>query len=460
MNDARAPDGFGRVDAALLDALRAVVGERRVVTDERVLKVMSKDHYWFSPVLKPELDPKRADAIVIPASRAQLREVVALAARARVPVTPRGTGTGNYGQGVPMRGGLVLSTQDLKEVLELTPDAARVEAGVRLGALERRARALGAELRMYPSTLDTATAGGFLAGGAGGIGSVTWGTLWDEGNVLAATVVTAEETPRLLERVGPEALAGVIHSCGLTGVIVDLTLALAPARPWREAAVAFEDFGAALRFGERLAYDADVEKRLVSIHEWPIPSFFGRLEREGVTREGRALALLELTLPPADLEPIARAFGGRITWTAPPEAYGAGGLRLSDFSWNHTTLWAIKADEGITYLQDAYERERVDEQIAARRARFGSELLHHVEFMRFGGPVYPQGMTLVRYRGEDRLREIAAFSEEIGMTLADPHTHHLDEDSRWNGQPILDARRAWNPHGLLNPGHLRAEEEA
>ena len=76
---------------------------------------------------------------------------------------------------------LVLSTHGLKEIVELNTQTIKAQAGVKLGTLEREARKIGSELRMYPSTFATATLGGFIAGGAGGIGSVTWGTLWDKG---------------------------------------------------------------------------------------------------------------------------------------------------------------------------------------------------------------------------------------------------------------------------------------
>jgi len=447
------------VERSLLEALARIVGPQGVVNDPKRLVVLSRDHFWFSPVLKPLLTGKRAEAAVTPRTVDELVAVIALAARERVPVTMRGSGTGNYGQGVPLRGGLLLSTAGLKGIVQLTPERATVQAGVKLGVLEREARRLGAELRMYPSTYLTATAGGFLAGGAGGVGSVTWGTLWDEGNVLGATVVTVEEMPRVLEVAGAEDLLGVIHSCGLTGVIVDLTLALAPARPWAQFAAAFPDFGRAFHFGTSLAYDDGIPKRLVSLHEWPLPSLFPRLVQEGVVREGQALALLELDLNPHELERRALEHGGEVTFYGPPETYHRGGLPLSDFSWNHTTLWAIKADPGLTYLQDAYDPARALEQYRARKARFGGDLLAHIEFMRTRGRVIPQGMSVVRFRDKAYLDEMIAFTESLGMNVANPHTHKLDEDSRWNGLPVLQAKRRWDPFGLLNPGHLNTWED-
>ncbi|MBX3002269.1 MAG: FAD-binding oxidoreductase [Caldilineaceae bacterium] len=443
----------------LLSRLRATVGEEHVSSDARTLRQGSQDFYWFSPILKPLLAEKQADVIVRPGSVDELIAVIQVAVETETPLTLRGAGTGNYGQGIPMQGGILINTKRLDQILELTANYARVQAGTLLHTIESAAREIGAELRFFPSTLQTATAGGFLAGGSGGIGSVTWGTLWDEGNVLGATVVTIEAEPRLLTVTDADELKGVIHNCGLTCVIVDLTLALAPAQPWAQYVAAFDDFESALRCGEALAYDDDLPKRLITALEWPIPSFFRQLVKDGACPDGKAVLLLHLTLSPDEVQKRITPFGGSITWRSPHENYGRRGWQLSDFSWNHTTLWAIKADESFTYLQDMFDPGRVHEQLRQRKDRYGDAILEHIEFMKFGGRMVPQGLTLVRFRSPEQIRELIEYCESIGIWVANPHTHYLDEDVRWNGQPILDARARWDPHGLLNPGHLRAIEE-
>lgn len=448
------------IPPAFVQEVAAIVGDEQIVTASAQLQHNSRDYYWYSPILKPQLDEKVAEIIVRPRSLDELVGVIAAAVRARIPITPQGAATGNYGQGIPMQGGLILNTRHMNRILELTPSAARVEAGCILKSIETAARAMGAEMHFFPSTLMTATAGGFLAGGAGGIGSVTWGTLWDPGNVLAVTVVTVEEQPRILTVTDPAEMQGVIHSCGLTCFIADLTFALAPAQPWQQYVVAFESFTNGLGFGESLAYDDGVTKRLVSVLEWPIPTFFRQLVRDNACPDGKAIALLHLTMNEADLAERAARFGGRVTWRSPHSAYLTSGWQLSDFSWNHTTLWAIKTDPSITYLQDQFDPDRVYEQLRLRRERFPDDLLEHIEFMKFRGRMYPQGLTLVRFRSPEQLQAIMDYSEEIGIWLANPHTHYLDDDVRWNGQPILDARQRWDPHGLLNPGHLRSLEAA
>ncbi|MCX6048401.1 MAG: FAD-binding oxidoreductase [Chloroflexi bacterium] len=443
---------------SILNELKSIVGPTNVLTDPQQLYHRSKDHYWFSPVLTPEMDGKVAEAQVSPGSTEELLAVIALATRHRIPITPRGAGTGNYGQGVPMAGGILLNHARLNQILELTPDAARVQTGAKLIDIERQARTIGAELRFYPSTLMTATAGGFLAGGSGGIGSVTWGTLWDEGNVLAVTVATIEETPQVLTIQDEEAMKGVVHNCGLTCFILDLTLALAPAQPWAQFAVGFDTLEDALHAAQALVAEETLPKRLVTVLEWPIPGFFRQLVKQGIAPDGKALLLLELVVEPPALEARMAEHRGALTWQSPHEKYHKGGLMLSDFAWNHTTMWVMKADPNYTYLQDSFIPDKLFEQLQLRKARYGNELLAHIEFMKFRGEMVPQGLSIVRFHNKEQLWELMAYCESIGQWIANPHTHRLDEDVRWNGQPILDAKARWDPYGLLNPGHLKALE--
>ena len=94
----------------------------------------------------------------------------------------------------------------MNKVKAIAPGRVVAEAGVILAELDEQTRAaVGQELRLHPSTYRTASIGGFIAGGSGGVGSIRWGGLRDLGNVLRLRVVTMEAEPRVLDldRRGP-----------------------------------------------------------------------------------------------------------------------------------------------------------------------------------------------------------------------------------------------------------------
>ena len=117
-----------------------------------------------------------------------------------VPITPRGKGTGNYGQAIPFDGGLVLDTSRAREILEVGDGFITAEAGATMVAIETTANKAGQQVLMYPSTANS-TIGGFVSGGSGGTGSIKHGML-HTGFVLALDVVHAVPDARAHPRRG------------------------------------------------------------------------------------------------------------------------------------------------------------------------------------------------------------------------------------------------------------------
>lgn len=448
------PSPFG--DAAGIRAeLERIVGSDQITAAPRQLASGSRDCFHFSPVLIPQLQDKRADLIVWPGTMEELRAVIGLAARGRVPITPRGAGTGNYGQGVPLYGGLMVNTKRLNRIVHLDARTARVEPGTVLQDIERAAAAYDAELRMFPSTVPTSSSAGFIAGGSGGVGSIAWGMLREGDNVPAVDIFTIEAEPRCLRIEKPE-LEGVLHNCGLSAFLGEVTFALAPKTAWHQYAIAFEDFTAALRAGRQVAEDEGVKKRLVTVFEWPIPSYFIPLMRRGISPPDRHALFLYTDEPPPVVARLAASWGGRVTFHDPPRQGAARGAQLYDYTWNHTTQWAMKADTSLTYLQDRFDIDRMEDQMRRRKAAFPGEVFEHVEFIKADGQVAAAGLSIVRFSGEKRLNELIAHCEADDIRVANPHTCYLDDDTRWYGDHFLQAKERWDASGLLNPGHLRA----
>ena len=117
---------------------------------------------------------------------------------------------------------------------------------------------------MFPSTRGTASIGGFVAGGSGGVGSITWGGLRDLGNVLRLKVLTLEAEPRALELTGSD-LHKAVHAYGTNGVIVEVEAPLAPHYDWADVIVGFDSFDAAAAYALALGEQDGILKKLITV---------------------------------------------------------------------------------------------------------------------------------------------------------------------------------------------------
>jgi FAD/FMN-containing dehydrogenase len=443
-----------------LEALRAQLGDLAVISDPMGLRRKSRDFFWFSPILKTELEGRHADLIVLPKTRDELVRIASLCAIHRVPLTVRGGGTGNYGQAVPLHGGVVVDMTGLAGTVWIKPGAGRFEAGAKLIDIDRALRPEGWEMRLHPSTRAQATLGGFVAGGAGGIGSCTWGQLADPGAVIAAQVLTVEEEPRLIELRDREALK-VLHAYGVNGIITEIEMPLAAWQPWAERIFAFPTLAAAARYGQVLTAAEGIAKKLVSVHDGRIPPMIRRLKP--IVPAGQAMVIVMVSEPQATAaEDLAADLGGTVVFSrSNPDAEaaafeGTGALApLYEYTWNHTTLYAIKARPEITYLQVRFPGGRELDVLDELASTFGDEVIFHLEFQRRFGRIFVSSLPLVRFSTVERLNEIIAIIEAAGAALANPHTYRLD-GAGWKqvDAPQSEFRRFADPHGLMNPGKL------
>lgn len=443
------------MDPKHIEQLRSFIGDpARVILNPQLVEQLSRDFYWYSPVLRKALDGKVGEVVVQPLSADEIRKILRYCYANGIAVTARGAGTGNYGQAVPLQGGVVLDLARMDRIEKIQDDGVAIcQPGARLGDLENEARKSGWELRCYPSTIIKASVGGFLGGGSGGIGTVAHGGLRDFQTVRALEVVTMEPEPRIVLHEG-EAIHEILHAWGTNGIITRIWLALTPAVEWSQCVVAFDSFGAAFDFAEKIAVDDTWTKRLVTVFEWPIPSFFTPILQ--YAPEGKTLIFfLIATSQRAGLEAASRDAGGDVTHSATYPGLNARPL-LSDYTWNHTTLWAMRSDEAYTYLQCGFNPDTVREQMRKLRERFGMEFLFHMEFMKNGeGRVFPGAIPVVYYTTEERLNDMINFCREIGVFVANPHVNNVEGGGRYRADNVqLQAKMRYDPKGLLNPGKM------
>ena len=425
-----------------------------VITDDAKLVRLSKDFSYFSPVLKDFLEGYTADLVVKPKTESEIVQVTGACARHSVPLTMRGSGTGNYGQVTPLEGGVVMDLSAYKAPLWLDGGVARVQSGIRLVDIDNWAKPQGWEMRMMSSTFRLATAGGFFAGGFGGVGSVSYGALAERGTVLGVRAITMEADPQIIEFRGDDAL-DLHHAYGTNGVVTEIEFAMAPAIRWHEAVITFDDFMDAARFGQAIAAASGVLKKLVTLLADPIPQLCG-LEERGV-KEGKHVALVMMAENARQpVKEIVSEHGGEVLFEMDEEEAARQGTVI-EYTWNHTTLHSLKRDKDLTYLQTGFRPGTNIEWIEHMREHFGDEVMMHLEFIRADGLPTCSGLQLVRYTTEARLNEIIEYHEEQGVHVANPHTHILEDGGKKSTDTRqLAMKRRMDPQGLLNPGKMRA----
>ncbi|MEY3751385.1 MAG: hypothetical protein RLZZ186_1804 [Cyanobacteriota bacterium] len=418
------------------------------------LEPLAADAFVYSPVLQPLLQGLRAQLGVRASSAEEVLAVAAACVRHQVSLTVRGAGTGNYGQAVPLAGGLVLELGGLKQLrqLEASNGVFTAEAGILLADLEQQLQARGRELRLVPSTVRSASLAGYLAGGSSGIGSLRWGFLRDPGHLLALEVVTLEPQPRLLQ-LDAAAAQAINHAYGCNGIITAATLASAPAVPWQQLVLEFESWDQALAAAQRLPATAlllnalcVLEAPVAALLPWPhgCPAASGQAHRLLLLAAPDVLPALEALLP---------QLGGSLIWQAPQGQ--SRGIPLRELCWNHTTLHARAHDPGFTYLQlllPQAERPALE----ALRLRWGDDVLWHLEAVRAQGQQRLACLPLVRWRGRDALEDLIRHACDLGCLLFNPHAITV-EDGGLGGVDAeqVAAKASYDPAGLLNPGKLR-----
>jgi len=419
------------------------------------------DYHWYSPILAEALQGKRPDLVVRPRDQDEVRRLAQVCARHRVPLTVRGGGTGNYGQCVPLQGGIVMDATGLNRILRLEPGWAVVEAGVLIHALNEAARATGQQLRMWPSTERIATLGGFIAGGHSGIGSIRHGILADPGNVRRLRIVTLEDPPQQIDLLDAD-IQKAHHAYGTNGLITEVEIALTPAVDWLHTITLFDSYDAVLRFGLEVgqrSLDGTIDVFQLSAVERRITPYYAGLRHRLEDADAMFAQVSPGTL--AAYEALARQRGGRVVVRGTEAELLAEGLpSATECAYNHTTLEALKSDRGVTYLQVAYPGPLDPALVAAQMQRFGDELYFHHEFSRAGGELVAFALPLVQYFDAAQQRELIASFEADGCRIFDPHTYLLEDGGmKQVDEAQLAFKQRADPMGLMNPGKVRAWDE-
>ncbi len=180
---------YNRVDARVIAELERIVGAENVLAGPQQEEKLER--YTHDEVVGLAAAP---EVVVLATSAQQVSEVMRLAQATRIPVTPRGAGSGLSGGAVPVCGGIVLSLERMNRILEIDHGnlMVTVEPGVITGNLHRAVEAEGLFYPPDPASLESCSIGGNIAEGAGGPRAVKYGVTKDYVCGLEAVLPSGE----------------------------------------------------------------------------------------------------------------------------------------------------------------------------------------------------------------------------------------------------------------------------
>lgn len=441
-----------------ITALLADLDGMELSTNEQVLRQKSRDFHWFSPVLSEILASKRGHLWVSPRNEDEVLRVLNSCRTHRVPVTIRGGATGNYGQCVPLHGGVILDMKDIDQLHSISPDGvAEVGGGATMLSIDNWARQQGWELKAYPATKKVATIAGYLSGGGGGVGTDLHGVIGARGNLLGVTIATLQDPPVLMDLAGKDTGA-VIRSYGTTGVITRVRFSLKPAQAWRDVAVAFSTFDAGARFGVALCAQDGIPVAMCYAFDAALAKNFHRLERP------KDQAIILAMAAPASLlavRELAREHGGTIICeqeTAQAER-DPQMTPFYEYCNGHAMLNPRENEAPAAIYTTLAARfstmQTLDELLATMKKiaeHFPGEMWRRGVISRGG----IGGGVDVHWTNSERFKEMHDYIEAQGVKIPNIHSYRTEESSagRRPGYDQVAFKHKIDPLGLLNPGKL------
>lgn len=449
----------------LVARLRAALPADAVLTDPDVTASYSHDMASFCPAGSPA-------AVVLPRTVEQVRHVLRTAHELRVPVVPQGARTGLSGAANAVDGCVVLSLLRMDRILEIDPvnRYAVVEPGVVNVDVSKAAAAHGLAYPPDPSSWEQCTIGGNIGTGSGGLCCVKYGVTAEY--VLGLDVVLADG--RLL-RTGRRTAKGVagydltrlfVGAEGTLGVVVRAVLALRPAPPPQLVLAA--EFPSATAAGEAVCrvMAGGHTPSLLELMDRTTLRAVNAMTRMGLpeSTEALLLAAFDTADPAADLAAVGELCreAGAVE-VVPAEDAAESELLLAG---RRAALSALEAVKGTTMIDDVcVPRSRLAELldgVAAIAARH--DLTIGVCAHAGDGNTHPT-VCFDAGDADEARRARASFDEimELGLRLGGTITgeHGVGVLKReWAARELgpvslelqREIKRAFDPHGILNPG--------
>ena len=411
-------------------------------------------------------------AVALPADETQVLAVLNICREFKVPIVPRGAGTGLSGGAMPIEGGVVLSTARMNQVVRMDAYSrtAVVQPGVRNLAISEAAEPHGLYYAPDPSSQIACTIGGNVAENSGGVHCLKYGLTIH--NVLRVRMVTIEgEVLELgseaLDAPGLDLLAAVIGSEGMLGIVTEVTVRLLP-KP-ATARVIMASFADVVTGGNAVAavIAAGIIPAGLEMMDRTSSRMVEPFVRAGYDTDAAAILLCEADGTVDEVEEeIARM-------SAVLQAAGASAVQVSVSEAERLRFWsgrknAFPAAGRISpdyYCMDGTiprkHLARVLLGIAEMEGRYGLRCAN--VFHAGDGNLHP--LILFDANQQDELQraeafgaEILALCVEVGGTITGEHGVGIEKIDSMCVQfsdaelaAFFEVKRAFDPLSLLNP---------
>ncbi|MFJ4028798.1 FAD-binding oxidoreductase [Paenarthrobacter sp. NPDC089989] len=319
-------------------------------------------------------------AVVFPATAADVQVAVTLAAELGITVVPRGAGSGLSGGATASENQVVISTEKLNRIIEVSPldEVAVVEPGVINAELNKHLESHGLFYAPDPASFDISSIGGNIATNAGGLRCAKYGVTRE--SILSLDVVLADGS---LITVGHRSIKGVtgldltslfVGSEGILGIVTKATVRLRPVPVARKTVSAFFDSTAEGTDGLAAITLSPVRPAAIEFFDTPSLANIDAYSGTALRERGAALILIELDGygigdQAADLATALSAVGGRVTVEADDDGVRLWELRRSGRGLPHNK-WYIGEDIAVPKSQLA----KVYAAFPALEARFGVDI--------------------------------------------------------------------------------------
>lgn len=461
------------MDARIIAELQQIVGARHVLHTPQDLVCYAFDATWHKG--QPEV-------VVLPASTDQVSRILQLANRERIPVTPRGAGTGLSGGALAVRGGIQLSLTRMNRILEVDTRnlLAVVEPGVITEHLQQAAEAVGLFYPPDPASARVSTIGGNIAENAGGPRCFKYGVTRDYVLGLEVVLPTGEilrTGARTVKSVtGYDLTRLLVGSEGTLGVVTQATLRLIPRPEAKQTLLGvfphLDDASAAV--GAMVA--AGIVPTSLELMDQTAMQVVENYLKTGLPVEAAATLLIEVD---GFRETVARQ-------AAMVEdllrQHGASAVRVARSAAEEAELWRARRsiNPALTQIKPIKVGEDVTvppgqipefiRRFQSLRRRYSD--LNMVIYGHAGdGNLHPNVVVDPRQPGErarveEWLHELARMALSLGGTLSGEHgigtlkAPMLEEEVGSVGMQVMRAiKRALDPLNILNPGKMNLDGE-